>query len=129
MRRFNYRCQSCLSTNTVVGIAPDSTNVSFICNHCNFRDVIFYGDSRSAAFIFWRAIALGRSRKPSRLRRRARVGLFYVRFASRESAKECRWNVALLVQRLWKRVGQLTGDSSLNAREYLFLMQFDPCKR
>lgn len=49
-------CPVCASRNTAVGIAPDSTNVSLICNSCNYRDVIFYGDSRKEAYDYWLAI-------------------------------------------------------------------------
>jgi hypothetical protein len=43
-------CPSCGSTNIAVGIAPDSTNVSLTCNYCNFRDVVYWGDSRKDAY-------------------------------------------------------------------------------
>lgn len=46
-------CPSCASRNTTVGIAPDSTNVSLLCNTCNFRDVVYYGDSRQDAYRYW----------------------------------------------------------------------------
>lgn len=49
------RCPVCFSRAIAYGIAPTSTNVLIHCNLCNFRDVVFYGDSRREAHSWYAA--------------------------------------------------------------------------
>lgn len=57
-------CPVCVSANTAIGIAPGSTNVSQICNACNFRDVIYYGNSLADAFRWFKIAIAPRSTRP-----------------------------------------------------------------
>lgn len=51
-------CPTCGSQNTAITLLEFGVNVVFTCNHCNFRDVIYYGSSPSDALLYFKVVSL-----------------------------------------------------------------------
>lgn len=83
-------CPACGSHNTAVGIAGDSTNVAIVCNSCNFRDVLYFGDSRQDAYRFWRLCLSPRSMRDRASRFRVQYFVSPVRPLPNQSPLERR---------------------------------------
>lgn len=72
------RCPVCDSANTAIGVAEWSSNVSLICNACNYRGILFYGESRFDAHRYCDEISSAHRRQISRRDRRAKSRRFRV---------------------------------------------------
>lgn len=85
-------CPCCCSSNTAIGVAQFSTNVSLVCNFCGLRDVVYFGESHADACKFV-AAAIARRRlyriRRSRLRQKTVPAMWFYSFIAGEGGGWC----------------------------------------
>lgn len=100
------RCPVCESTSIAIAIAPASTNVSLFCNVCNFRDVIFYGESFRQAVEFHKSIFAQPKRDRRGMRYAVSRHLPPVRAFENFGTPKTRWRKGVLMSHVWLLLGR-----------------------
>lgn len=100
------KCPVCESASIAIAIAPASTNVSLFCNVCNFRDVIFYGDSFRQAAEFHKSIFAPPKRNRRGMRYTISRQLSTMRTFENCGTPKTRWRKGILLSHLWLLLGR-----------------------
>jgi len=124
----NHKCPVCGSRNTAYGLAHLSRNVSFVCNACNFRDIVFYADTPAEAETYWKATREPRSKKVSKLRVFTGRKVSKLRVSKYGEDFPAGRNGMAILQELRQRV--LIGGTMADYRavEMYFMRHVVPCK-
>jgi len=99
-------CSVCLSSNVGFGLQEFSSNVSLVCNVCNFRDIVFCGDSRSEAIIFWKSVVARRRLPIARRSRLVSAMLPSVWFSESYESEGRDWVFLVALPKVFQRVAR-----------------------
>lgn len=124
-----YRCPVCSSRNIAIGVAAFSTNVSFVCNYCNFREILSAEESHHEAIKFCSKLFVPRRYKVERRYSATGYSLFRLWAVERRKGESPGWNGLVLLPLVRERMGGIRQSLKIDGRRYAEFIVSEFCKQ
>jgi plasmid stabilization system protein ParE len=108
-----------------LGLSASSFNVLLVCNYCNFRDVVYYADTKAEAAEAWERLQAARKKLDDRCQVRRSGRMPKLRIRKYGAGRGGRWAAVALLQELRSRISRAVHEREILILNWRILWLFD----